>query len=383
MPKNIPFKIMPYEDEEVQPAIKRLLKTREFNLTMRYLFPDKDKKDINHELKSIDSTNSFQKEITSKAAEFIINRSTDGFSVSGMENIEANQKCLFISNHRDIVLDSGLLNYALFKEGIETTQMAIGDNLVQNQMLGDLFSLNKSFSVKRNVPISQLLDYTLELSSYIRQTITSGKSSIWLAQRQGRAQDGNDLTQGGIIKMLSISDDDLDFMSNFCALNIVPVSISYEYDPTDSMKIPKLLADSKGIPYVKKKKEDVKAMIAGISGFKGHVHIAVGKKITADKLKPISNIKKKNERLKELANLIDQQIIFNYKLWVTNFIAYDLLNKTNQFSDRYSKYEADTFKRLIRAKISHHIGKTNVLRDMLLIQYANPIKNKLNLGYKV
>jgi hypothetical protein len=183
--------------------------------------------------------------------------------------------------------------------------------------------------------------------------------------------------------MLSISDDDLDFMSNFCALNIVPVSISYEYDPTDSMKIPKLLADLKGIPYVKKKKEDVKAMIAGISGFKGHVHIAVGKKITADKLKPISNIKKKNERLKELANLIDQQIIFNYKLWSTNFMAYDLLNKTNQFSDRYSKHDADTFKRLIRAKISHHIGNTNVLRDMLLIQYANPIKNKLNLGYKV
>jgi hypothetical protein len=249
--------------------------------------------------------------------------------------------------------------------------------------LADLFSLNKSFTVKRNVPISQLLDYTLELSNYIRQTITSGKSSIWLAQRQGRAQDGNDLTQGGIIKMLSISNDDLDFMSNFSALHIVPVSISYEYDPTDSMKIPKLMADRDGKQYIKKKKEDIKSMISGISGFKGHVHLAVGKKITGDVLKPIAEISKKNERLKELAKIIDQQIIFNYKLWSTNYMAYDILNKTNQFSDRYSKFELDTFKKLIRAKISHHIGKTNVLRELILIQYANPIKNKLNLGYTV
>jgi len=383
MSQNLSFKITPFKDEEIQPAIARLLKTREFNLTMQYLFPDKDKKDIRKELRTIDSTNTFQEKITSKAAEFIINRSTDGFTISGTENIDNKEKYLYISNHRDIVLDSGLLNYAMYRHNIETTQLAIGENLVQNQMLADLFSLNKSFSVKRNVPISQLLDYTLELSQYIRQTITSGDSSIWLAQRQGRAQDGNDLTQGGIVKMLSISDDDLDFMSNFSALNIVPVSISYEYDPTDSMKIPKLFADLKGKPYLKKKKEDLKAMVSGISGFKGHVHLAIGKKITKDKLKPISKIQKKNERLKELASLIDQQIIFNYKLWSTNYMAYDLLNKTNQFSDRYSKYEMDTFKKLVRAKISQHIGKANVLRDLILVQYANPIKNKLNLGYEV
>jgi hypothetical protein len=377
------FVIMPYKDEEVQPALQRLLKTREFNLTMQYLFPDKDKKDVRNELKTILSTNNFQKRITSKAAEFIIKRSTDGFSVSGLDNINKEEKYLFISNHRDIVLDSGLLNYAFVKNGFETTQLAIGDNLVQTQILADLFSLNKSFSVKRNVPISQLLDYTLELSQYIRQTITSGDSSIWLAQRQGRAQDGNDRTQGGIIKMLSISDEDLDFLSNFTALHIVPVAISYEYDPTDSMKIPKLLADLEGKPYEKRKKEDIKAMIAGISGFKGHVHLAIGKKITSDILKPIAEIPRKNERLKELASTIDHQVIFNYKLWNTNYMAYDILNKTNKFSDRYSEYELNTFEKLIRAKISHHIGKENVLRDLILIQYANPVINKLDLGYEV
>ena len=375
--------IRPYKDEEVQPSIKRLLKTREFNLTMQYLFPDKDKKDIHKVLKTIKSTNDFQSKITSKAVEFIINRSTDGYTVSGCENISNKEKYIFISNHRDIVLDSGLLNYALFQSGIETTQLAIGDNLVQNKMLADLFSLNKSFAVKRNVPISQLLEYTLELSSYIRQLITNEESSVWLAQRQGRAKDGNDLTQGGIIKMLSISDEDLDFMTNFSALNIVPVAISYEYDPTDSMKIPQLMANMEGKTYTKKKKEDLKAMISGISGFKGNVHLAVGNKITHNQLKPISNIPKKNERLKELASLIDQQIIFNYKLWNTNYMAFDLLNKTNQFKDKYSKYELDTFKKLVRAKISHHIGKSSVLRNLILVQYANPIKNKLNLGYKV
>lgn len=377
------FKISPFKDEEVQPAIKRLLKTREFNLTMQYLYPDKDKKDIRKALKTIDSTNTFQEKITAKAAEFIINRSTDGFTISGTENIDHKEKYLYISNHRDIVLDSGLLNYALFNLNIETTQLAIGDNLVQNKMLADLFSLNKSFTVKRNVPISQLLDYTLELSQYIRQTITSGNSSVWIAQRQGRAQDGNDLTQGGVVKMLSISEDDLDFMSNFSALNILPVSISYEYDPNDAMKIPKLLADLEGRTYVKRKKEDLKAMVSGISGFKGHVHLAIGEKITRDKLKPISTYKKKNERLKELANLIDQQIIFNYKLWSTNYMAYDLLNKTNRFENKYSKYEMDTFKKLVRAKISHHFGKASVLKNLILGQYANPIKNKLNLGYEL
>ena len=375
--------IKPFKDEEIQPSIKRLLKTREFNLTMQYLFPDKDKKDIHKVLKTIKSTNDFQSKITSKAVEFIINRSTDGYSVSGCENISNKEKYLFISNHRDIVLDSGLLNYALFQSDIETTQLAIGDNLVQTKMLADLFSLNKSFTVKRNVPISQLLEYTLELSSYIRQLITNEESSIWLAQRQGRAKDGNDLTQGGIIKMLSISDEDFDFMTNFSALNIVPVAISYEYDPTDSMKIPQLMANMEGKPYIKKKKEDLKAMISGISGFKGHVHLAVGNKITRDQLEPISKILKKNERLKELASLIDQQIIFNYKLWNTNYMAYDLLNKTDRFKDRYSKYELDTFKKLVRAKISHHIGKSSVLRSLILVQYANPIKNKLNLGYEV
>ena len=375
--------IRPYKDEEIQPSIKRLLKTREFNLTMQYLFPDKDKKDIRQVLETIKSTNDFQSKITSKAAEFIIKRSTDGYTVTGCENISNKEKYLFISNHRDIVLDSGLLNYALLQEGIETTQLAIGDNLVQTKMLAELFSLNKSFAVKRNVPISQLLEYTLELSSYIRQTITSGESSVWLAQRQGRAKDGNDLTQGGIIKMLSISDEDYDFMTNFSALNIVPVSISYEYDPTDSMKIPELMAAMEGRKYFKKKKEDLKAMISGISGFKGKVHLAVGKKITRDQLEPISKIPKKNERLKELASLIDQQIIYNYKLWNTNYMAYDLLNKTDRFKDKYSKYELDTFKKLVRAKISHHIGKSTVLRNLILIQYANPIKNKLNLGYKV
>lgn len=375
--------IRPFKDEEIQPSIKRLLKTREFNLTMQYLFPDKDKKEIHKVLKTIKSTNDFQSKITSKAAEFIIKRSTDGYTISGCENVSNKEKYLFISNHRDIVLDSGLLNFALFQSDIETTQLAIGDNLVQTKMLAELFSLNKSFTVKRNVPISQLLDYTLELSSYIRQTITSGESSVWLAQRQGRAKDGNDLTQGGIVKMLSISDEDFDFMTNFSALNIVPVSISYEYDPTDSMKIPELMADLEGRQYVKRKKEDIKAMISGISGFKGNVHLAIGKKITSNQLEPISKIPKKNERLKELANLIDQQIIYNYKLWNTNYMAYDLLNKTDQFKDKYSKYELDTFKKLVRAKISHHIGKSNILKNLILVQYANPIKNKLNLGYEV
>jgi hypothetical protein len=233
------------------------------------------------------------------------------------------------------------------------------------------------------VPISKLLDYTLELSSYIRNTIMSEKSSIWLAQRQGRAKDGNDQTQGGVLKMLSISDENYNFLENFSALNMVPVSISYEYDPTDSMKIPQLLAESEGRTYNKRPNEDVKAMIAGISGFKGRVHLAIGKVIMPKDLEPISKLKKKNERLKELANLIDKQIIDSYKLWSTNYMAYDLLFKTNRFNEKYSNFEMNIFNRLMQAKISPLTGKTKKLQHLYLLQYANPIINKIDLSYPV
>lgn len=372
--------IKPLKDEEIQPAINRLLLTREFNLTLHYLFPEKSKKEIRSELKSIRSTEEFQKKITSKAAEFIIRRSTDGYTSSGIERLNKNEKYLFISNHRDIVLDSGLLNYSLYQQNIETTQLAIGDNLVQNRMLADLFSLNKSFSVKRNVPISQLLDYSLELSCYIRNAISSGESSVWLAQRQGRAIDGNDRTHGGVVKMLSISNEDLGFVEKFGDLNIVPVSISYEYDPTDSLKLPRLLAEHQGKEYLKKKKEDIKTMIAGISEFKGHVHLSIGEKITKKDLIPLAKLPKKNERLKELTAIIDRQIILNYKLWSTNYMAYDMLFKSKRFKTHYTTYEFDTFHKLVRAKISAHIGKSSVLKELILLQYANPIINKLALN---
>ena len=375
--------IRPLKDEEVQPAILRLLETREFAMVIRYIFPDIDKEKLTKQLKSIKTTDQFHREITAAAAKFIIERSTDGYTVSGIKNLEKSKRYLFICNHRDIVLDSGLLNFSLNENGIETTQLVIGDNLIVNQMLADLFALTKSFTVKRNVPISKLLDYTLELSSYIRNTIMSEKSSIWLAQRQGRAKDGNDQTQGGVLKMLSISDENYNFLENFSALNMVPVSISYEYDPTDSMKIPQLLAESEGRTYNKRPNEDVKAMIAGISGFKGRVHLAIGKVIMPKDLEPISKLKKKNERLKELANLIDKQIIDSYKLWSTNYMAYDLLFKTNRFNEKYSNFEMNIFNRLMQAKISPLTGKTKKLQHLYLLQYANPIINKIDLSYPV
>jgi hypothetical protein len=373
------FQAYPFEDHEVQPALNRLLRTREFKLILHYLFPDKSPKEIRKELKSIQSTCEFQEKITSKAAEFIIQRSTDGFSSSGIEYLDKQETYLFISNHRDIVLDSGLLNYTLNKQGFRTTQLAIGDNLVQSRMLADLFSLNKSFTVKRNVPVSQLLDYTLQLSSYIRTTITQGNSSIWIAQRQGRAIDGNDRTHGGVLKMLSISDEDLSFVDNFTALNIVPVAISYEYDPTDTLKLPRLMAEREGKLYAKKKREDVKAMIAGISEFKGHVHLSIGRKLSREELEPIGKIPRKNERLRELALSIDHHIIRNYWLWRTNFVAYDLLNKSRKFEDHYNNHDYKTFDKLLRAKISGHIGKSSILKELILLQYANPIINKLEL----
>lgn len=380
MPQSFSTDILPLKNEEVQPAINFLLKTKEFNTTLRYLFPEMDRKEVLKMLHSISSSIEFQQTVTAKAVDFIIERSMDASTVSGIENISKENKHLFISNHRDIVLDSGLFNYHINKEGFETTELAIGDNLVTSKWLGCLFGLNKSFTVKRSVPLSQVLEYSLDLSRYIREAITLNRTSIWLAQREGRAKDGNDATQGGLLKMLSISDEDLNFMNNFYALNIVPLSISYEYDPTDSLKTSQLLMIEQGEKYVKKKNEDLESIIAGVLGFKGNVHLFIGKMISKEQLEPISTIKRKNERLKALGILIDEQIILNYKLWGTNFIAYDLINNTDRFKSKYKAIEKKEFVSYMRKQISPLTGKTEDLMRLFLQQYSNPVNNQLLLG---
>lgn len=380
MPLTFSTDILPLKNEEIQPAITFLLKTREFNSTLGYLFPDMDRKLLISKLKSIKSTFEFQSMVTAKAVDFIIERSMDECTVSGLENISKKNKHLYIANHRDIVLDSGIFNYHIEKVGFETTEMAIGDNLVTSKWLALLFALNKSFTVKRSVPLSQVLEYSLDLSRYIREAITLNRTSVWLAQREGRAKDGNDATQGGLLKMLSISDEDLNFMNNFGALNIIPLSISYEYDPTDSMKIPQLLAFEEGKKYLKKKSEDLESIIKGISGYKGNVHLSIGKMISKEELLPISKIQRKNERLRELGQLIDEQIIKNYRLWGTNFIAYDLINNTDRFKHKYTPLEKKQFMSYMRKQISPLIGKTKDLTRLFLQQYSNPVNNKLLLG---
>lgn len=183
--------------------------------------------------------------------------------------------------------------------------------------------------------------------------------------------------------MLSISDEDLSFMENFNALNIIPLSISYEYDPTDSLKIPQLLAIEEGRKYLKKKNEDLQSIIKGISGYKGNVHLSIGKMISKEELLPISKIKRKNERLRELGVLIDEQIIKNYRLWGTNFIAYDIINSTDKFKDKYTVREKKEFVSYMRKQISPLIGKTKDLNRLFLQQYSNPVNNKLLLGEKL
>ncbi len=383
MPLSFSTDILPLKKEEVKPAIEFLLKTKEFNSTLGYLFPDMDRKQVLALLKSIQSTDEFQSKVTAEAIQFIIERSMEAFTVEGIENVKKSIKHLYIGNHRDIVLDSGLFNYYLHKEGNKTTEMAIGDNLVTSKWLANLFALNKSFTVKRSVPLNQVLEYSLELSRYIREAITLNRSSVWLAQRGGRAKDGNDATQGGLLKMLSISDEDLAFMNNFGALNIIPLSISYEYDPTDSMKIPQLYAREQGEKYVKKKTEDLNSIIAGILGFKGNVHLCIGKMISKKQLEPIAEIKRKNERLKALGQLIDEQIVLNYKLWATNFIAYDLINNTDKFKGKYTAVEKKEFAHYMRKQISPLIGKTKELNRLFLQQYSNPVNNQLLLGKKL
>jgi hypothetical protein len=365
-----------YRNDQVRAAIQELFSYEDFLAGMKAFVPPQLNKLILDEKDTVTSAEDFQKKVIRPFLKAVEQSSISNFTFSGTEHLSPEKSYLFVSNHRDIVLDSAYLNIILLEQGMRTSQIAIGDNLVANRLTELLFKINKSFVVKRSGNPREIYNHAVTLSEYIKDTVTKQKDSVWIAQREGRAKDGNDKTQISLLKMLSLSNKD-NPVEHFKSLNITPVSISYEYDPCGYLKTKEYLEKKSNPNYKKVFHDDAQHLLLGIKGHKGHVHFHFEKPLNnrLDLLKEATNSK---EVLNNLATIIDKAIHVNYQLHPINYYAYDQLLGSNKYNSQYhsTKEKLKEFFDLLIEMLP--IERQIEGRAFMLKIYANPLYNKLS-----
>lgn len=365
-----------FNDEEVAEAIEQIRQHPMFKAMLHYSFDTEDTAYIDALLHRCDSIAAFQQNIIRKTVEKIIESTSEGVTDSGFEQLDKRQSYLFLSNHRDILLDSSILNLVLMQKDMIPTANAIGDNLLGKQFQLILSKLNRNFIVKRSASPREVLQNSMVLSGYISDLLQQHKQSVWMAQREGRTKDGNDRTQQGVLKMLSMARGSQDILAYFDALKIVPLSISYEFDPTDILKVPEVMAKALEQDYKKTENEDFNSMLRGALGNKKRIHIAVEAPIVFSKA--IKNTSASpNYLLQEIVRIIDQKIHQNYKLWPFNYLATDLLNDQKTYADFYSDKEKQLFMRRIQRRVDTN---SELAMKSFLEMYARPVINKASYG---
>ncbi|MES2545578.1 MAG: 1-acyl-sn-glycerol-3-phosphate acyltransferase [Bacteroidota bacterium] len=366
--------IRPFYDAEINEAILSTINHPMMKSLMNFTFPDVEDAVWKEQLIKTHSIRDFQCNFIYNSVQKILEKSSEGLTTSGFEKLEKNASYLFISNHRDIILDTSLLNASLFDHGLIMTASAIGDNLVQKAFLHTLAKLNRNFLVQRGLSPREMLQSSKLLSEYMAQLLLKENRSVWIAQREGRTKDGNDATNSGVLKMLAMGSDEKNPIDYFKKIRIVPVSISYEYDPTDALKMPQLMAEANNETYIKDKNEDFMTLLSGIIGQKKHIHIHVGDVLDKELDIIATEIDNTNKQIQALAQTIDDSILSNYKLWPTNYIAFDILNKSNTYCHLYSENEKSLFERRLEMRID--VNNPVALQGFLAM-YANPVLNKL------
>lgn len=377
--------IRPYNDAEVPEVLARLLDNGELLSTIAKLRLGRFEQFLpllarllvrvilKRQLRGVETVQQFQM-VVKQYMDRMIEASTSAFTVSGLENLQPGTAYLLMSNHRDIALDPAFVNYALYHNGHDTVRIAIGDNLLTKPFASDLMRLNKSFIVRRSAKgPRQVLAAYRQLSSYIRHSLQQEQASIWLAQREGRAKDGNDRTEPAIIKMLSMSQQKTEesFAEFVNGLNIVPVSISYEWDPCDELKANELALTARQGHYEKAEHEDLGSIALGIQGGKGHVHVHFGKPLTGE-----------FSDADEVAAAIDRQVLENYVLHPSNIVAYQQLEGRAVPADLEVGYPArtDSISEAQRAAFQQRMASMpEEQREFALAIYANPVRGKLRL----
>ena len=371
--------IRPLNNDEVRDAIEALVTNEDFERAFRYIKPDVNWKEFSETMRSFKTKEDFKSKLAYEAVMMVANKTTFSLTISGRSRLPKDKKpCTFISNHRDIVLDASFLNVMLYDVGYGMTQVAIGDNLMIRPWIETLVRLNNSFIVKRGVSVRQMLDVSRTLSAYIRHTINDTKESIWIAQREGRAKDSNDRTQGSVLKMLNMSGDK-DIVSNIMDLNIFPVAISYEYDPCDFLKAKEFQMKRDDPNYVKSQRDDLLSMETGILNNKGRVHFTLTQPIN-DQLAALDKDMEKNELIATIANIIDKEIYKHYRFYPCNYVAYDMLTGTKRFSSNYGLRDKKHFEEYLQGQLDKIVLPNKdeaFLRTKILEMYTNPLKNHL------
>ncbi len=366
--------IRSFYDSEINEAIIKVIDHPMMKALMNFCFPGVEDEIWKEQLRKTHSIRDFQCNFIYHGVQQVLEKSSEGLTTSGFEKLEKNTPYLFISNHRDIVLDTSLLNASLFDHGLHMTSSAIGDNLVKKSFLKSLAKLNRNFMVQRGLAPRDMLASSKLLSEYMCQLMLHENRSVWIAQREGRTKDGNDETNPGVLKMIAMGSDEANVMDYFKKIRIVPVSISYEYDPTDALKMPQLLAEANNEIYKKEKNEDFMTLLSGIIGQKKRIHIHIGNVLDAEIDTIVKNVETPNKQVQALAQVIDDSILSNYKLWTTNFIAYDIVSNSKQFAHLYTENEKLLFERRLEMRIDH---EHPIAKQGFLDMYANPVVNKL------
>ena len=372
--KNNFDRIRCFNDNETMDALRRMVGYDDFFNLFKPVFPTLDESSIVKLFLSIKGSYDFQKRIVDHGVKTIIGATMDEFSAAGIENLNKDQAYMFVANHRDIVLDAALLQHVMIANDRNTTQITFGSNLMTTPLIVDFGKSNKMFTVFRNSDIKEQLRNSLELSEYMRQVILSQKESIWIAQRSGRTKDGIDITQQGLLKMFAMSGKG-SAKERLKELNIVPLTISYEYEPCDYLKVNETYHSKFG-RYIKKEGEDYTSIKLGIVGYKGRTRLVIGNPLT-DFIHALPDAMSKKELLQVVAVEIDRQIYQNYQLWSTNYIAFDLLNKTETYSAMYTSEEKDKFISHLNTANSYvQIDPMDFVPAFLNL-YAKPVEKKI------
>ena len=365
--------IRPYRDDEVPAAMHRIAANDLFPLLSSFAFPDRNVEDVRAIVKDIHTVDEFQTRIMWFVNEQIVRRSMSSYTVSGIESLDPAGSYLFVSNHRDIMLDASVLQNVLHTHGFQTSEITFGANLMSSRLVIDIGKSNKMFRVERGGNMKDFYRSSVHLSEYIRHTITDKGQSVWIAQRNGRTKDGNDATDQGIVKMFGISRRD-DKIKALSELRIVPLSISYEWETCDYMKALELY-QSRSEKYVKKQGEDLSSIISGITSFKGDVHLTFCPMVTERDLLAYDSLTG-IEYNKEVAKLLDRRIYDGYRLTPNNFIAHDLRFGKSEFNgEKYTDEQKERFLHHLRKLEKYDVDEPEVLLDIFLGIYSNPVDN--------
>lgn len=373
--------ISPYDDSVFHEKMVNLVKEPGFLHAVNYTMPKEDVPVLIDELLKIDNKYDFQTQVMFPFLEMLAKTTTSGISLGGMKYYNPGVNYTFITNHRDIVLDASFLNLALLRKGLPTSEVAIGNNLLIFDWITDLVRLNKSFIVKRNTGLREGLEAAKKLSAYIHHAILDKRESVWIAQREGRAKDSSDRTQESLVKMLALGGEG-SFMERLKEINLMPVSISYEFDPNDYLKAKEFLMRRRDPQFKKSQRDDLFSMETGLLQFKGKVHFQMTPRINT-KLDQIGDFRDNNTAAKYVGCLIDQAIHRSYEIFVINYVAYDTLHHTSRFSRFYTEEQRQE----TMDYFHNQLAKVDVpdlteeerefMLEMMLSMYANPLKNKL------